>query len=294
MDTPLTRQDEPSLAFGGQALIEGVMMRSSTHIVMCVRQPNNEIVTQVEEIKSLTKKHRILGLPFLRGIIVMLETMYYGVKGLFFSANVALEEEEDQITSRELLLVLVIVLAISSLFIVVPFLLTTFLNLTGMLFNIVEAAIRLSLFILYIYLVSRWGEFRRVLQYHGAEHKTINAYESEAALNVENVSKFSRLNPRCGTSFLFIVMIVSVALFSMIPKTVFYMRIAYRMILIPVLGAISYELLKLSNRYRNSSIMKIITAPGLAFQRLTTKEPDNDMIEVAVKALEEVKKLSGS
>lgn len=294
METPLTRQDEPPLAFGGQALIEGVMMRSSTHIVMCVRQPNNEIVTQVEEIKSITKKHRILGLPFLRGIILMLETMYYGVKGLFFSANVALEEEEDQITSRELLLVIVIVLAISSLFIVVPFLLTTFLNLTGMLFNIVEAAIRLSFFILYIYLVSRWGEFRRVLQYHGAEHKTINAYESESALNVENVSKFSRLNPRCGTSFLFIVMIVSVALFSMIPKTEFYMRIAYRMLLIPVLGAISYELLKLSDRYRNSSIMKIITAPGLAFQHLTTKEPESDMIEVAVKALEEVRKLSGS
>ncbi len=292
MESLFTRQNEPSLALGGQALIEGVMMRSSTHMVLCVRQPDNEIATHVEEIKSLVKKNKILGLPFLRGILLLFETMYYGMKGIFFSANIALEEEEEQITWKEILLVFASVLVISSFFIIVPFLLTTYLNLTGLLFNIVESATRLTLFILYLFLISRWGEFRRILQYHGAEHKAINAHEAKSPMDVESVAKFSRLNPRCGTSFLFIVVIISIILFSMIPKTGFFMRLAYRMLLIPVIGAISYELLRLTDKHRNSSLMKIITVPGLAFQRLTTKEPDNDMIEIAVKALEELKRLS--
>lgn len=292
METPLTRLKEPSLAFGGQALIEGVMMRSGANMVMCVRQPNDGIVTHAEEIKSIVKKHRVLGLPFLRGIILLFETMYYGMKGIFFSANVAMEEEEEEFTWKEYLLVIAMVLAMSGFFVIVPFLLSTYLKLTGLLFNVVESASRLTLFILYLYLVSRWGEFRRVLQYHGAEHKAINAYEAGAPLNPESVSKHSRLNPRCGTSFLFIVVIMSIAMFSLIPRTGFLMRLAYRMLLIPVIGALSYELLKLSDRHRDSGIMKIIITPGLAFQRLTTKEPDRDMIEVAVKALEEVIRLN--
>jgi uncharacterized protein YqhQ len=292
METPPTRQKEPSLAFGGQALIEGVMMRSGANMVMCVRQSNDGIVTHAEEIRSIVKKHRVLGLPFLRGIILLFETMYYGMRGIFFSANVAMEEEEEEFTWKEYLLVIVMVLAMSGFFVTVPFLLSTYLKLTGLLFNVVESASRLTLFILYMYLVSRWGEFRRVLQYHGAEHKAINAYEAGAPLDPESVSRHSRLNPRCGTSFLFIVVIMSIAMFSLIPRTGFLMRLAYRMLLIPVIGAASYELLKLSDRHRDSSIMKIIITPGLAFQRLTTKEPDRDMIEVAVKALEEVVRLN--
>jgi len=292
METPLAGKEEQSLAFGGQALIEGVMMRSGTHMVMCVRQPNEEIVTHSEEINSLIRGHKFLGLPFLRGIILLFETMYYGVKGVFYSANVALEEEEEEFTWKEYLLVIVMVLAMSSFFVLVPFFLANFLHLTGLLFNVVESAVRLTLFILYLYLVSKWGEFRRVLQYHGAEHKAINAHEDGAPMDAESVSKYPRLNPRCGTSFLFIVVIMSIVLFSLIPRAGLLMRIAYRMLLIPVIGAVSYELLKLSDKHRDSSIMKIIITPGLAFQRLTTKEPDEDMIEVAVKALEEVKKLN--
>ena len=292
METPPTREKEPSLAFGGQALIEGVMMRSGSNMVMCVRQPNDGIVTHNEEIRSLVKKHRVLGLPFLRGIILLFETMYYGMRGIFFSANVAMEEEEEEFTWKEYLLIIAMVLAMSGFFVTVPFLLSTYLKLTGLLFNVVESALRFALFILYLYLVSRWGEFRRVLQYHGAEHKAINAYEAGAPLDPESVSRHSRLNPRCGTSFLFIVVIVSIAMFSLIPRAGFLMRLAYRMLLIPVIGAASYELLKLSDRHRDSGIMKIIITPGLAFQRLTTKEPDRDMIEVAVKALEEVVRLN--
>ena len=288
------KREEPSLAFGGQALIEGVMMRSRTHMVMCVRKPNNEILTNVEGINSLCERYRVLGLPFLRGIVALLETFYLGFKGLFFSANVVAEEEGVKLTYKELAVVGAMTLGLISFFFVVPFLLTSLLNLTGVLFNIVEAIIRLAMFIIYLVLVGMWGEFKRVLQYHGAEHKAINAYEAGVPLDVANVKNYSRLHPRCGTSFLFITVIVSIVLFSVMPDWGFAVRLAYRLLLIPVIGGISYELLRLSGRYRDSIVMRIFTLPGLAFQRLTTREPTEDMIEVAVKAVEEVSKLSSS
>jgi uncharacterized protein YqhQ len=287
-----SKKEEQSLAFGGQALIEGVMMRSGSHMVLCVRQPDDVISTYCQEISSLVRRNRVLSLPFIRGIILLFETMYYGVKGIFHSANVALEEEEEEFTWKEYLLVLVAVVIMSGFFMVVPFLLATYLGLTGFLLNVAESAVRLSLFVLYLYLVSRWGEFRRVLQYHGAEHKAINAHEAGASMDTETVAGFSRLNPRCGTSFLFIVVIISILVFSILPRSTFAMRVAYRVVLIPVLGAISYEILKLSDKYRDSPIMKVVITPGLAMQRLTTQEPEPDMIEVAVKALEEVKRLN--
>jgi uncharacterized protein YqhQ len=288
------KREEQSLAFGGQALIEGVMMRSRTHMVMCVKKSNNEILTNVEEISSLCERHRVLGLPLLRGIVTLFETLYLGFKGLFFSANVVAEEEGVKLTYKELAVVGAMTLGLISFFFVVPFLLTSLLNLTGVLFNIVEAVIRLAMFIIYLVLVSMWGEFKRVLQYHGAEHKTINAYEAGVPLDVANVKNYSRLHPRCGTSFLFITVIVSIILFSVMPDWGFAIRLAYRLLLIPVIGSISYELLRLSGRYRDSIVMRIFTLPGLAFQRLTTREPSEDMIEVAVKAVEEVNRLSGS
>ena len=281
-----------SLAFGGQALIEGVMMRSGSHAVMCVRQPNGSISTHVETVNSLTKKNALLGLPLLRGIIMLFETMYFGMKSIFHSANVALEEEEEQFTWKEYLLVIVMVVIMSGFFMVVPFLLTNVLGLSGFWFNVAEAGIRLLFFGSYLYLVSRWGEFQRVLMYHGAEHKAINTYEAGEELTVENVARHSRLNPRCGTSFLFIVVLMSIAFFSLIPKVDFYTKILYRIILIPALGGVSYELLKLSAKYHDSPVMKIITIPGLAFQKLTTKEPEDDMLEVAIEALQEVVRLS--
>jgi len=287
------RREEPSLAFGGQALIEGVMMRSRTHVVMCVRQPSNEILTHTEKVNSLSERYKVLGLPFLRGIVALLETFYLGVKGIYFSANAVLEEEE-KFTYKEFLIAIALALALSSFFFVAPFLLTTLFNLTGLLFNVVEAILRLAIFLLYLTLIAMWSEFKRVLQYHGAEHKTINAHEAGVALNVENVKKFSRLHPRCGTSFIFIVVIVSIVLFSIMPNLGFVARLAYRVLLIPVIGAISYELLKLSDRYKGSIVMRILTMPGLAFQRLTTREPSDDMIEVAIKSVEEVKRLSAS
>jgi len=287
-------REEPSLAFGGQALIEGIMIRSHTHVVMCVRQPSNEILTHTEKINSISERHKILRLPFLRGIIKLFEALYLGVKGLYFSANVVLEEEEEKFTYKEFAITVAMALALASFFFVVPFLLTALFNFTGVLFNVIEAIIRLAIFLLYLTLIAMWGEFKRVLQYHGAEHKTINAHETGVALNVENVKKFSRLHPRCGTSFIFIVLLVSIFLFSIMPDLGIFARLGYRVLLIPVIGAISYELLKLSDRYKDSIITRILTMPGLAFQRLTTKEPDDDMIEVAVEAVKEVNRLIGS
>lgn len=291
MKMAIQRKEEPSLAFGGQALLEGVMMRSRTHLVMCVRQPNNEILMHKERIDSVSERYKILGLPFLRGIVALIETFYLGVKGIFFSANAILEEEE-KLTYKEFAIVIALALVLASFFFVVPFLLTSLLNLTGLLFNVVEAIMRLAIFLLYLTLVTMWGEYRRILQYHGAEHKTINAHEAGVALNVTNVRRFSRLHPRCGTSFIFIVVIVAIVLFSLMPDLGFFARLAYRLLLIPVIGAISYELLKLSGKYKDSTITRILTMPGLAFQRLTTKEPTDDMIEVAITAVKEVKRLS--
>jgi len=292
---PLTKGgEEPSLAIGGQALIEGVMIRSRRHLVICVRQTEDDILTHVEEIRSLSERHRVLGLPFIRGIVALFETLYLGVKGIYFSVNAVLEEEEEEFTYREWAIVVTLVLALSSFFIVVPFLLTTLLKLTGVLFNVAEAIVRLTFFLVYITLVTKWGEFRRVLQYHGAEHKAINALEAGEALEVANVRRFSRLHQRCGTSFIVIVIFVSILLFSTMPSRGFVMRLVYRVILIPVIGAISYELLRLSGRYRDSMVTRVLTAPGLAFQRVTTREPDDDMIEVAIKAVKEVNRLSGT
>lgn len=288
MDKP----KEESLAFGGQALIEGIMIRGKRHLVMCVRQPSGEILTQTQEINSLTQRYRVLGLPFIRGIIALGETMYMGIKGIAFSANAALEEEEEEFTWKEWAIVIVLTVAMSSLFFVIPFLVTSLLNLTGVLFNLVEAAVRLALFLGYMTVISLWGEFKRVLQYHGAEHKTINAHEHGVDLDVESVREHSRLHRRCGTSFIFIVIIVSVLLFSVMPRAGFWSRLAYRIVLIPVLGAISYELLKFSAKHEDSIIIRLLTAPGVFFQHLTTKEPEDPMLEVAIEAVKEVIRLS--
>jgi len=248
-------KEEQSLAFGGQALIEGIMIRSRTHMVMCVRQTEDQILTHAVQIRPASERHWALGLPFLRGIFALFESLYLGVKGIYFSVNAVLEEEEEEFTWKEWAVVIVLTLALSSLFFVLPFLLTSLFHLTGVLFNVVEAVVRIAIFLLYISLVATWGEFRRVLQYHGAEHKTINALEAGEALEVENVKKFSRLHPRCGTSFIFIVVLVSILLFSIMPSSDFFVRLAYRVVLIPVIGAVSYELLRLSGKYRKSIIM---------------------------------------
>ena len=285
-------KEEPSLAFGGQAVIEGVMIRSKKHMVTCVRQPNDEILTNVEEIKSVSERHKVLRLPFLRGIVALFETLYIGVKGLYFSANASLEEEE-KLNPKEIVLAVVVALALAIfLFSLLPFFLTTFLNFEGVVFNVAEGVIRLAILLLYLASITSIGEFKRVFQYHGAEHTAINAYEAGVELNVSNAKKFSRFHPRCGTSFIFIVALISILFFSIMPNLGFLMRLVYRILLIPVIGTVSYEVLKLSDRYKKSKIMKVLLAPGLGLQYLTTRKPDEKMIEVALEAVKKVNSLA--
>jgi len=285
-------KEEPSLAFGGQAVIEGVMIRSKKHMVTCVRQPNGEILINVEEIKSISDKHKILRLPFLRGIVALFETLYIGIKGLYFSANASLEEEE-KINPKEIALAVVVALVLAILlFSLLPFFLTNLFGIGGVVFNVAEGVIRLAILLLYLASIASVGEFKRVFQYHGAEHTAINAYEAGVELNVSNAKEFSRFHPRCGTSFIFIVALISILFFSIMPDLGFFMKLAYRILLIPVIGAVSYEVLKLSDRYKKSKIMKVLLAPGLGLQYLTTRKPDDKMIEVALEAVKKVNSLA--
>jgi len=263
------------------------MIRSKKHMVICVRQPNNEILTKTEEIKSVSEKYGVLRLPLLRGVVALFETLYLGMKGLYFSASAGLEEGEE-IEPREMAIAVAIALGLAIfLFTIIPFLLTTFFNLRGVVFNVVEGAVRLSIFLLFLALMAVVRDLKRVLQYHGAEHMAINAYEAGVELDVKNAKRFSRFHPRCGTSFVLIVTLISIILFSVMPDFGFFTRLAYRIVLIPVIGSISYEVLKLSDRYKGSKIMKILILPGLGLQHLTTRKPDEDMIAVALKAVKE-------
>lgn len=290
----IAKRKEQSLAFGGQAVIEGVMIRSKRHMVICVRQPNEEILTKTEEIKPLSERYKVLKLPFLRGVVALFETLYLGIKALYFSAKATIGEEE-KLSPKEIGLAFAVALALSIfLFSILPFLLTTLLNLHGVVFNVVESVVRLGILLLYLASMSLVGEFRRIFQYHGAEHTVINAYEAGVELHVENAKRFSRLHPRCGTSFLLIVTLISILFFSIMPTSVYFIRLAYRVLLIPVIGAVSYEVLKLSDRYKESRVMKVLVAPGLGLQYLTTKQPDEEMIAVALKAVKEVDALEES
>jgi uncharacterized protein YqhQ len=262
---------EPSLAFGGQA------------------------VTKTEELHSLSEKYRVLKIPFLRGILALFETLYAGIKGIYFSANAAFgdENEEESLNPKEIAVVVAVAICLSILlFSVTPFFLTSLLNFGGgVVFNVVEGIVRLSFLLAYLAALSLVGDFKRIFQYHGAEHTAINAYEYGVELNVENARKYSRFHARCGTSFLLIVTLISILFFSIMPTADYLVRLSYRIVLIPVISAVSYELLKLSDRYKDSIIMRVLVAPGLALQHLTTRQPDDDMIEVAIKAVKEVVRL---
>lgn len=285
---------EPSLAFGGQAVMEGIMMRSKNHLVICVRQPNSEIISKTETLHSLSEKYKFLKVPFLRGILALFETLYSGVKGIYFSANAAFNEDEQEeiLSSKEIAVVVAFSVLLSILlFSVVPYFLTSLSFEGGIIFNIVEGGIRLSFLLAYLFIVSMIGDFKRIFQYHGAEHAAINAYEAGVELNIENTRRFSRFHSRCGTSFLLIVTVISIFFFSLITSPDYFVRLSYRILLIPVISAVSYEILRLSDKYKDSRIVKVLVAPGLLLQRFTTRPPDDQMLEVAIKAVKEVESL---
>lgn len=287
---------------GGQAVIEGVMMRGSKGQATAVRTPNKEIKIEFKKIVPITKKYKFLNIPFIRGIFVLLDSLITGINTLNYSASFFEDEDESESKfeiwlknkfgerSNDLIIGATMILSFAiavGLFVALPTAIASlfsYLNLPAIALNLIEAVIRITILLVYMYSISKMDDIYRVFQYHGAEHKSIFCYESEEELTVENVKKFSRFHPRCGTNFLFLIMFVSILIFSFTGWGGFLERLILRVLLIPVVSGITYELIKWLGKNDNK-LAKIIAYPGLKLQELTTKEPDDDQIEVAIAAL---------
>lgn len=271
---------------GGQAVIEGVLMKSKDKYAVAVRLPNKKIRVQIKKIKQLPK---ILTIPFLRGITTLIQILIIGIKALTWSANQQEEDEDEKLSDLAIAGTLLLsFLFVIIFFIGIPFFIAKLFPIRNVLFTAIEGVIRLAIFIIYVYLISLMKDIKRVFQYHGAEHMVVHAYEAGKKLTVQNIKKYSTKHPRCGTSFIFIVLIISIIVFSLIYTEHWYYKLLWRIILLPVIAGISYEILKLAGKFRSSTIMKIISAPGLWIQKITTRQPTDQMIKVAIIALKKV------
>ncbi len=295
------KEQKENITVGGQAVIEGVMMRSPHAISVAVRKRSGEIVLKKTPFVSWTKRWRLLNLPIFRGAVVLIESIVLGISALSFSGDVALEEENQKKQTGEDIkqgqpkkmsgiymgIMVVISFAIGLLlFFYLPLLLTDLIGVkSGFWFNMVDGTIRLLIFLIYLFAITLLKDIRRLFEYHGAEHKSIFTYENHLDLTVNNTSSFKTFHPRCGTSFLLIVMIVSILVFVFLgrPETIADRLI--RFLFIPVIGGISYELIRLSGKYSGNPLATCLIAPGLWLQRITTKEPDAAQLEVALVAL---------
>jgi len=279
---------------GGQAVIEGVMMRAPTSIVIAVRKPDQQIVIKRERLVPLKERFPPFKLPILRGIAVLVESLIWGMKALTYSANQAVETD-DADSAKEMsgfaigvTMLLSFALGIG-LFVIVPERLANLVSDQGFIFNMADGIIRLAIFLIYVLVISRSKYIARVFEYHGAEHKSIHAYEAGEELEAENALKYSPQHPRCGTAFLMTVMVVGILVFSIFgkPDTIL-IRIGTRLVLIPLIAGISYEIIKLASKRQCNKFMRLIMLPGLWLQRLTTREPSREQIQVAIRSLKEV------
>jgi uncharacterized protein YqhQ len=285
---------ENRTSIGGQAVIEGVMMRSPTHYATAVRTPQGRIVIQKTPFKSFVRRFKILNIPIIRGAFTLVETLVIGIQSLTYSASQAVEEDKPQTkknrvgTSMAMAGSVALALGLGFLlFFYIPLVVTELFGFeSGLVFNLVDGVFRLAAFLIYIYAISRWKEMRRVFQYHGAEHMTIYAFESGEELTTENAKKYSTFHPRCGTSFLIVVMLVSIVVFVFMGKPETMGDRFLRFAMIPLIAGISFEFIKLSARRSFARWFKPAIWPGLALQRITTKPPTDDMLEVAIAALE--------
>jgi uncharacterized protein YqhQ len=289
---------------GGQAVIEGVMMRNEEKCAIAVRKPDHTIEVKTSITKSIKDKYPILRLPILRGVVSFVESMVEGVKTLTYSASFYEEEEEttkfDEWFEKTFkdkgeaiimgFTVLISVFLSIGIFMILPYIMTGFLETrigSHTIVLILEGILRIVLFLGYIILISQMKDIQRVFMYHGAEHKTINCLEHGEDLTPENVKKHSRLHKRCGTSFLFIVMFISIFFFFFIRSDKVWMKIICRLLLVPVIAGVSYEFIRFAGR-SDSKLMSLLSKPGMMLQKLTTREPDLEMIEVAIKSVEAV------
>ena len=282
---------KPKTYVGGQAVIEGVMMRGPVSIATAVRTPSGEITVKKDAVHSITERYPILKKPFLRGSVALCESLVYGMKSLSYSAQAA-GEEDEQLSNTQMALTMAVSVVLAIVFVLaIPTYAAKFIpGVADSAFrlNVVEGVLRLAIFLLYIWGISLTSDIRRVFEYHGAEHKTIWTYESGEELTVENVKRHSRLHPRCGTNFLLIVMVVSIFVFAFLGWPNLVERIASRVLLMPVVAGISYEMIRLAGRTQNP-VIQALFRPGLWLQYLTTREPHADQIEVAIEALNAAK-----
>lgn len=303
----------PDLNVGGQAVIEGVMMRSADKIATAVRTPDGRILVKAETYLSLTKRHKLLALPILRGAVSFVEMLVLGIRTLNFSADIAIKEQEKLDAqekgetvegkpgkSNNLMLGLTVVFALGMgifIFFFVPLAISNFFGVdkNAVWFNLLAGGIRLTMFVLYVWGISFFGEFRRIFQYHGAEHKSISAYETGDELVPERAARHTRFHPRCGTSFILIVALLAMLVYA-ISDTIYALntghpptlltRFGLHFSLLPLVAGSSYELLKLSGKTRDHAITRVLIQPGLWVQKITTREPSLDQLEVAIVALE--------
>ncbi|HVG10370.1 MAG TPA: DUF1385 domain-containing protein [Thermoanaerobaculia bacterium] len=299
------KEPETELLIGGQALIEGVLMRSPGAYGIAVRRPDGSLALQRAKVSSIARRWPVLKLPILRGVAVLFQSLFLGIQALNFSALEAGTAEQPEKPDASKLAVagsMAVGLGLGVvIFLLVPLWLTelaqkyVFGEMHSLAFNLFDGLLRGIFFLAYIVAISRMDDIHRVFQYHGAEHKVVFAWESGRGLTVENARVQSRLHPRCGTSFLLFVLLVSIVLFAVIPKSApFLVKFGGRLVLVPLIAGLSYEVLRLTaKRSQVSPVFRVLVAPGLALQRITTQEPTDDMLEVAIVALQEALREDG-
>ncbi len=285
-----TTTPKESLAVGGQAVIEGVMMRNDDLITTAIRVPSGKIIVKKDVYKSYTKRFKVLGLPFIRGMVNLIEIMIIGMRIMIFSSNQQLDEDED-ISAWELFLTILFAVVFSlAMFKFLPLLLATIfqerIGAGNIVLNLVDGMIKIILLTGYLWLISLMPDVNRLFQYHGAEHKTINCFENKLPLTVKNVLAQTRFHPRCGTTFIIFVFFVSVLFYMVIPLDVSFVgKLLLRILLLPIIAGVSYELIKFGGRHHKNPLIHLLLLPGLLLQRLTTKEPDAKQAEVGIKSL---------
>ncbi len=274
--------------YGGQAVIEGVMIRGKNSVVTAIRRPTGDIALDIKPAPSIQKSWA-RRTPVIRGVVILIEAMVLGIKSLMFSANIAIEEEGEEIPTKAIWGMMLISIAIAvGLFFLAPLFLTKLVNNylpNTFLFAVIEGVIRLAIFLGYLLVIGRMKDIKRVFTYHGAEHKAVNGFEAGAAMEPDSIKSYSRAHVRCGTSFLFFVLFIAIIVFSLAGRQTLWVMVITRIVLLPVIMGLGYELIYFGAKHTNNWFMKIVLAPGLWLQSMTTGEPDNSQLEVAIAAM---------
>ena len=277
--------------YGGQAVIEGVMMRGRKVMVTAVRRPDGELAMDIQPLAAIYSG-RLRRIPLIRGIVVLIEAMTLGIKSLLYSANVALEEEEEKLSKKSMWgMIASAAVLVVGLFFLAPLFITRLANpfiQSSLVFHLIEGLVRLAIFIAYLKIIGLIPDIKRVFSYHGAEHKAVHAYEDGVPLEVEDVRKYDTAHVRCGTSFLFVVLIIAIVIFALIGRPSLWIMILSRIIFIPIIAALGYEVTYFGARHIKNVLVRMVLTPGLLLQALTTGEPDDSQLEVALTALKKV------